>query len=45
MQDGVRKAKTKKKLNLAKDTWNNRKGFYRHVSEKRKVEESVYLIW
>lgn len=42
MQDGVRKAKTEKELNLARDTKNKRKGFYRYVSEKKKVEESIY---
>lgn len=36
--DGTRKAKTKRKLNLARNE-NNRMGFYRYVSEKRKVEE------
>lgn len=41
----MRKAKTKRKLNLARDTWNNRMGFYRYVSEKRKVEEIIYPIW
>jgi len=28
-------------LNLARDTKNNKKGFYRYVSQKRKVKESV----
>jgi len=32
------------KLNLAKDAKNNKKGFYRYVSQKRKVKESVPLL-
>ncbi|KAK4810612.1 hypothetical protein QYF61_007349 [Mycteria americana] len=39
--DGVRKAKVRLELNLARDAKNNKKGFYRHVSQKRKVKESV----
>ncbi|KFM04158.1 hypothetical protein AS27_10724, partial [Aptenodytes forsteri] len=39
-RDEVRKAKVWLELNLARDTKNN-KGFYRYVSQKRKVEESV----
>ncbi|KAK4828789.1 hypothetical protein QYF61_000846 [Mycteria americana] len=40
-RDGVRKAKAQLELNLARDAKNNRKGFYRYVSQKRKVKESV----
>ncbi|PKU47396.1 hypothetical protein llap_2298 [Limosa lapponica baueri] len=40
-RDGVRKAKVQLELNLARDTKNNEKGFYRYVSEKRKVKESI----
>ncbi|KAK4811070.1 hypothetical protein QYF61_016356 [Mycteria americana] len=40
-RDGVRKAKAWLELNLARDTKNNKKGFYRYVSQKRKVKESV----
>jgi len=32
------------KLNLARDAKNNKKGFYRYVSQKRKVKESVPLL-
>ncbi|KAK4830538.1 hypothetical protein QYF61_011676 [Mycteria americana] len=40
-RDGVRKAKVQMELNLARDAKNNKKGFYRYVSQKRKVKESV----
>ncbi|GAB0209193.1 hypothetical protein GRJ2_003385000 [Grus japonensis] len=40
-RDGVRKAKAQLELNLARDAKNNKKGFYRYVSQKRKVKESV----
>ncbi|KFQ74137.1 hypothetical protein N335_02350, partial [Phaethon lepturus] len=40
-RDGVRKAKARLELNLARDAKNNKKGFYRYVSQKRKVKESV----
>ncbi|KAK4828824.1 hypothetical protein QYF61_000881 [Mycteria americana] len=40
-RDGVRKAKVWLELNLARDAKNNKKGFYRYVSQKRKVKESV----
>ncbi|KAK4830650.1 LOW QUALITY PROTEIN: hypothetical protein QYF61_012493 [Mycteria americana] len=35
------KAKVRLKLNLARNAKNNKKGFYRYVSQKRKVKESV----
>ena len=38
---GVRKAKAQLELNSAKDAKNNEKGFYRYVSQKMKVRESV----
>ncbi|GAB0183552.1 hypothetical protein GRJ2_000820500 [Grus japonensis] len=40
-RDGVRKAKAQLELNLARDAKNNNKGFYRYVSQKRMVKESV----
>ena len=40
-RDSVRKAKAQLKLNLAGGAKNNKKGFYRYVSQKRKVKESV----
>ena len=40
-RDGVRRAKAQLELNLARDAENNKKGFYRYVSQKRKVKESV----
>ena len=41
-RDGIRKVKAHLELNLARDAKNNKKGFYRYVSQKRKVKESVY---
>lgn len=35
----VRKSKAKLELNLAKDTKNSRKGFYRHINQKRQAKE------
>jgi len=40
-RDEVRRAKARLELNLARDAKNNEKGFYRHVSQKRKVKESI----
>ncbi|KFP48026.1 hypothetical protein N323_07381, partial [Cathartes aura] len=40
-RDGVRKAKEQLDLNLARDAKNNKKGFYRYVSQKRKVKENI----
>jgi len=40
-RDGVRKAKVQLELNVASNAKNNKKGFYRYVSQKRKVRESV----
>jgi len=40
-RDGVRKAKAQLELNLARDVKNNKKGFYRYVSWKKTVKESV----
>jgi len=36
-RDEVRKAKARLELSLARDAKNNEKGFYRYVSQKRKV--------
>ncbi|KFM02997.1 hypothetical protein AS27_15497, partial [Aptenodytes forsteri] len=41
-RNGVMKAKARLELNLARDTKNNKKGFYRYVSQKRQVKESVH---
>ena len=40
-RDGVKKAKAQLELNWARDAKNNKKGFYRYVSQKRKLKESV----
>ncbi|PKU47605.1 rna-directed dna polymerase from mobile element jockey-like [Limosa lapponica baueri] len=41
---GVRKAKVQLELNFARDAKNNQNDFYRYVSKKRKVKESVLLL-
>jgi len=40
-RDVVRRAKAQLELNMAKDAKNNKKGFYRYVSQMKKVKESV----
>jgi len=40
-RDEVRRAKAQLELSLARDAKNNKKGFYRYVSQERKVKESV----
>ncbi|KFR07546.1 hypothetical protein Y956_13252, partial [Nipponia nippon] len=40
-RDGIRKAKVQRELNLARDAKNNKTGFYRYVSQKRKFKESA----
>jgi len=40
-RDGASKAKAWLELNLARDAKNSKKGFYRSVSQKRKVKERV----
>jgi len=40
-RDGVRQAKVWLELNLAREEKNNKKGFYRYASQKKKVRESV----
>jgi len=42
-RDEVRRAKAQLEPNLASDAKNNKKGFYRYVSQKKKVKESVPL--
>ena len=41
-RDWVRRAKVQLELNLARDAKNNKKGFYRYVSQKRKVKENMH---
>ncbi|KFR01676.1 hypothetical protein Y956_12986, partial [Nipponia nippon] len=40
-KDGIRKVKARLELNLARDARNNKKGFYRHINQKKKVKENV----
>lgn len=37
-RDGVRNTKAQLELNLARDTKDNEKGFYRHVSQERRKQ-------
>ena len=43
-RDGVRRSKAQQELNLARAAKNNKKGFYRYVSQKRKVKESIFPL-
>ncbi|KFZ67293.1 hypothetical protein N338_10186, partial [Podiceps cristatus] len=43
-RDGVRKAKAQLELNLARNTKNSKKGFYRYLNQKRKVKENVRAL-
>ena len=40
-RDGIRKAKTQVELILEMEAKNNKKGFYRYISQKRKAKENV----
>ena len=40
-RDKIRKAKAQKKMNLARDVKNNKKGFYRYIGRRRQAKESV----
>ena len=42
-RDGVRKAKAQ--LELAKDAKKNKKDFYRHLNQKKKVQEGIRPQW
>ncbi|GAB0202852.1 mitochondrial enolase superfamily member 1 [Grus japonensis] len=44
-RDQVRKAKALIELNLARDVKDNKKGFYRYVSDKRRTREDVGPLW
>jgi len=39
--EGIRRAKARLELNLARDAKNNKKGLYTYVNQKRKVKESI----
>lgn len=39
----IRKAKAQLELNLARNTENNKKSFYRYIKQQRKIKEFVYL--
>ncbi|KFQ24264.1 hypothetical protein N331_08672, partial [Merops nubicus] len=39
--DEVRKARVQLELNLARDAKENKKGFYRHMNQKRQVKKSI----
>ncbi|GAB0202857.1 mitochondrial enolase superfamily member 1 [Grus japonensis] len=44
-RDQVRKAKALRELNLARDVKDNKKSFYRYVSDKRRTREDVGPLW
>ncbi|GAB0183571.1 mitochondrial enolase superfamily member 1 [Grus japonensis] len=44
-RDQVRKAKALIELNLARDIKDNKKSFYRYVSDKRKTRENADPLW
>ncbi|GAB0182993.1 mitochondrial enolase superfamily member 1 [Grus japonensis] len=44
-RDQVRKAKALIEISLARDVKDNKKSFYRHVSEKRRTRENVGPLW
>ena len=41
---GVRKAKVQLELNLARGVKKDKKGFYRYISWKRKVQEDILSL-
>ncbi|GAB0209035.1 mitochondrial enolase superfamily member 1 [Grus japonensis] len=45
VRDQVRKAKALTELNLARDVKDNKKSFYRYVSDKRRTRENVGPLW
>ena len=40
-RDRIRKANAQVELNLARDVKDNKKGFYRYISRRRQIKESV----
>lgn len=40
VKDGIRKDKAQIQLNLARDAKINKKGFYRHIGQKRRSQRS-----
>ncbi|GAB0208696.1 mitochondrial enolase superfamily member 1 [Grus japonensis] len=44
-RDQVRKAKALIELNLARDAKDNKKSFYRYISDKRRTRENVGPLW
>ncbi|GAB0176269.1 mitochondrial enolase superfamily member 1 [Grus japonensis] len=44
-REQVRKAKTLIEISLARDVKDNKKSFYRYVSDKRKMRENVDPLW
>ena len=40
----IRKTKAQMELNLVRDMKNNKKGFYRYISQKRQAKESVFPL-
>jgi len=42
-RDGIRKVKAHLEMNLARDTKDSKKSFYRYVGQKRKIKENLPL--
>jgi len=40
-RDGVRKAKDQLEMDLARGAKNNKKGFYRYINQKNKIQEGI----
>lgn len=40
-REGSRKAKAELELSLGRDVKNNKKGFFRHIGQQRKLKETV----
>lgn len=42
-RDGIRNAKAQLELNLTRNMKNNKKGFYRYIGQKRKINKDLPL--
>ena len=40
-RDGIRKAKDQLEMDLARGAKNNKKGFYRYINQKNKIQEGI----
>ena len=42
-REGIREAKARLELNLARDIKNNKKGFFGYIGQRRKTKETIEL--